>query len=70
MKLIRLVKFEVKTDGGVGTFSQFQLDIEHRQSKIKTITSVGGEELYFQHTKLSGYITINIDIAEIIVLFK
>ena len=68
VELKRMGRFE--TDKGI--ISQFQLDVKDRfKRRIKTIISKDNRELKYQHTDLSGYITIyGEDVEEIIALWE
>lgn len=55
-------------DTGKYIISQFQLEDENRKIKITKILSIDKKELKYQHTELSGYITIYDDIEKIIVI--
>ena len=67
VKLKRMARFEVDK----GIISQFQLDSDRFNRRIKTIISKDDRELKYQYTDLSGYITLyGEDVEEIIVLWE
>lgn len=61
IELTRLYTEELE----LGVISQFQLKVEDRGSKEIEVFSEDNEELKFQYTDLSGYITIYSDIEKI-----